>query len=651
MKQKTINKNRVEPVQAAKIRWQDDTAYSEVFDDIYFSTDNGIEETRYVFLQQNDLPAAWQQQSDFTILETGFGTGLNFFCVLDQWLQTAADTARLHYVSVEKYPLTKTDFEKLATVWPQYKDCIDEIVFQYPPLVTGFHQLRLFGGRVSLLLLLGDALTQLSQLQCKADACFLDGFSPSKNQSMWSAKLFQQLARLMKPGGTISTFTAVGDVRRGLQQAGFEMQKVDAFGQKRHMLSGKYKGDDISGRSAPWFHHPISPQEGRHAVVIGAGISGLSTAISLLKAGWQVTVIEKSDKVASGASGNPAGVVMPRLDKQQSADAVFYWQAFYCALNSLREFERQGIDCGLTASGVLQLENSLDEQDWPAEFLTAIDRQQAQQKAGIAVKHAARWLPQAIFIEPALLCRNLYQTFKNKIQFEFNSEITALQRNAERWSLITNQAVINADVVVICNAEAANQFEQTSFLPVQPVRGQISWIKQPDFSKRLKAVICDRGYLIPAGDKLVLGASFDRDDTDTQLRMSDHEENLARVNAGLDDAEQLSADNDQVWHGRASVRAMSPDRMPLAGAVPNVEFYQQHYHDLARGRAPDRYPAARYQPGLYINACHGSRGLTSSFLSADILLALIKQTPIPVSTEVLQRLHPGRFQIRQLLRN
>ncbi len=655
MKQKTINKSRIEPVQAAKIHWQDKSAYSEMFDDIYFSTDNGIEEARYVFLQQNNLPAAWQQQSDFTILETGFGTGLNFFCVLDQWLQTAADSARLHFVSVEKHPLTKTDFEKLATVWPQFKSYIDEVVLQYPPLVTGFHQLRLFGGRVSLLLLLGDALTQLSQLQCKADACFLDGFAPSKNQSMWSAELFQQLARLMKNSGTISTFTAVGDVRRGLQQAGFEMQKVDAFGDKRHMLTGKYNGAEIAQGSAPWFHYPSLPQNAQHAVVIGAGISGLSTALSLLQTGWQVTVIEKADKVASGASGNPSGVVMPRLDKQQSADAVFYWQAFYCALNSLRKLERQGIDCGLTASGVLQLEKSLGEQDWPAEFLTVIDRQQAQQKAGVAVKHAARWLPQAAFVEPVSLCQNLYralcQQYQDKIRFEFNTEVKTLQRNQESWSLATSKAAINADVVVICNAEVANQFEQTSFLPVQAIRGQISWIEEPEFSKKLKTVICDSGYLIPAGDKLVLGASFDRDDTNTQLRMSDHEANLARVNAGLDDAEQFSVDNNQTWCGRASLRAMSSDRMPLVGAVPDVEFYQQHYHDLARGRAHDQYPAAKYQPDLYINSCHGSRGFTSSFLSAEILLSLINQTPIPVSTEVLQRLHPGRFLIRQWLRN
>jgi len=652
MMHKTINNYRLESVQAARINWQGKTAHSEMFDDIYFSTDNGIEETRYVFLQQNNLPVAWQHQSDFTIIETGFGTGLNFFCVLDEWRQSAADSTRLHFVSVEKHPLTKTDFEKLATVWPQFKHYIDEIVRQYPPLVTGFHQLSLFDGRVSLLLLFGDALAQFTQLQCVADACFLDGFAPSKNQSMWSAELFQQLARLMKPGGTISTFTAVGDVRRGLQQAGFDMRKVEAFGQKRHMLRGSFKGNNKSERLAPWFRYPVLADKAKHVVIIGAGISGLSTAICMQQAGWQVSVIEKFSQAGSGASGNPAGVVMPRLDKQQSADAVFYWQAFYHALNSLREFERQGIDCGLKASGVLQLEKTnAGLTDWPAEFLTALTQPEAVKIAGVAVKHAGSWLSQAAFVEPALLCQNLYRAYKDKIRFEFDTELKALQRDEDSWLLETNKAVINADVVVICNAEAASQFEQTSFLSIQAVRGQISWIQQPESTKRLKTVICDRGYLIPAVDKLVLGASFDRDDTDTQLRMRDHEENLARVNAGLEESEQLSIGNNQSWYGRASLRAMSSDRMPLVGAVPDLEFYRQHYHDLARGKAPDQYPAAQYQPGLYINSAHGSRGFTSSFLSAEILLALIRQTPLPVSTVVLQRLHPARFLIREFLRS
>jgi tRNA 5-methylaminomethyl-2-thiouridine biosynthesis bifunctional protein len=229
----------------AVLEWRDGLPYSTAFDDVYFSSDDGLLETEYVFIQGNALISRWQSlaKNSFTILETGFGTGLNFLCACKYWLEHTPANAVLHFTSVEKYPLSRVDMHKAQQHWPTLKPIADELLTQYEALLnTG--TAMLFNDRIRLQVLLGDATECLSKLDTKADAWFLDGFAPSKNPEMWQQALFEQMARLSHSKTTFATFTSAGIVRRGLEAAGFKVNKQPGFGKKREMISGYFIGNN-----------------------------------------------------------------------------------------------------------------------------------------------------------------------------------------------------------------------------------------------------------------------------------------------------------------------------------------------------------------------------------------------------------------------
>ncbi|MDD2832874.1 MAG: tRNA (5-methylaminomethyl-2-thiouridine)(34)-methyltransferase MnmD [Methylotenera sp.] len=225
----------------ATLEWKAGQPFASAFQDVYFSSDNGLLETEYVFLQGNDLAQRWQQPAleSFTIAETGFGTGLNFLCAAKLWLETAPEAAMLNFISAEKYPLTLADIKTALQLWSQLDTWSTPLLAQYATLIhTG--TIRLYDNRVQLTLMRGDACEQLRQRHDDADAWFLDGFSPAKNPDMWQAALFEQMARLSHAGSTFATFTSAGMVRRGLMSAGFKVSKRKGFGKKREMLHGSW---------------------------------------------------------------------------------------------------------------------------------------------------------------------------------------------------------------------------------------------------------------------------------------------------------------------------------------------------------------------------------------------------------------------------
>lgn len=194
----------------AQLDWLDGQPVSVAFGDVYFSRSSGLEETRHVFLRHNQLAerfAALPPDGQFSIGETGFGTGLNFLCAWQHFLQHAPATARLHFISAEKYPLTAQDLSQALALWPELASQAQQLLRQYDVLSHGWHRFVLEGGRILLTLLVGDVLEVLPQLDARIDAWFLDGFAPSKNPDMWQAELFQIIARLSAPGATFATFT------------------------------------------------------------------------------------------------------------------------------------------------------------------------------------------------------------------------------------------------------------------------------------------------------------------------------------------------------------------------------------------------------------------------------------------------------------
>ncbi|WP_297837321.1 tRNA (5-methylaminomethyl-2-thiouridine)(34)-methyltransferase MnmD, partial [Pseudomonas sp.] len=204
----------------AQIEWDEQgNPHSQAFSDVYFATQSGLDETRHVFLKQNDLEqrfTALASGARLVIGETGFGTGLNFLCAWQLFSQCATADARLHFISVEKFPLTFSDLQRALSLWPELAAFADPLLAHYVAVHEGFQRFVFDGGRVTLTLLIGDVLDMLPQLDGQIDAWFLDGFAPAKNPEMWTPELFAELARLAAPDSTISTFTSTGWVRRAL---------------------------------------------------------------------------------------------------------------------------------------------------------------------------------------------------------------------------------------------------------------------------------------------------------------------------------------------------------------------------------------------------------------------------------------------------
>ena len=228
-------------IENASLEWIDKTPKSSAFGDVYFSMDGGMEETKFVFLEKNKLKQRWQEigknakadfQKNFTIIETGFGTGLNFLCTAKLWQETTDKNSSfwLEFISTEKHPLSKTDLKKNLENFPLLNPLSDLLIKKYPSLTPGYHLIRFPELKIKLLLLLGDIKDTLPGLEAKADAWFLDGFSPSSNPEMWSDELFIQIQRLSHEGSTFSTFTAASQVKKGLASSGFEVIKTDGFG-------------------------------------------------------------------------------------------------------------------------------------------------------------------------------------------------------------------------------------------------------------------------------------------------------------------------------------------------------------------------------------------------------------------------------------
>lgn len=208
---------------------------SEQFDDIYFSREDGLAESRHTYLAGNKLPEAWTGRDDFTILELGFGTGLNFLMTLQAWQATAQPYQRLRYISVEKFPLPWAQIEPALAHWDELSDVRQLLGRSYPAggdIALG----------VTLELHIGDVADVLPQLIGPVDAIYMDGFTPTKNPDMWDENVMTQLARLGRAGTTVATFSAAAVVRKGLKAAGFKVRRTKGFGRKWHMLTAIYQG-------------------------------------------------------------------------------------------------------------------------------------------------------------------------------------------------------------------------------------------------------------------------------------------------------------------------------------------------------------------------------------------------------------------------
>jgi len=597
------------------------------------------------------LPTRFARARQFVVGEIGFGSGLNFIATVETWLQTAATDARLHYIAVEKHPFTPHDLSIALSAWPSLAHITRELLEVYPPLVHGFHYRQLLNRRVSLTLLFGDALELLPELNATVDAWFLDGFSPEKNQRLWSDNLFQFIAERTVKHGSLATFTAAGDVRRRLQTAGFVITKRPGFGKKREMLSGRLDAAKEKKISAPWFHQsPFAASQNRQAIVIGAGIAGITTASALAQRGWHITLIEQHAEIANGASGNPAGLILPRLTADMSLAARYYLTAFLFTTRWLQQLQTQRGDVGWHGEGVIQLLDAVRQQALnnialPESILQSLDAADMAMTGGTAMRQGGVSYPLAGWLQPQKLCEALLQQ-QPQIHLLASTDIQGMNHLNGEWQVRNASAIVAAaPVLVIANGSEAARLLPTMASGLQAVRGQLTFSQRRE--DELRCPVCYDGYVIPLGDgRICLGASYDRHSRDTTLREKDHRDNLYALQQVLPEFSGIP-----ITGGRVAFRASTQDHLPLVGPVPRTGFYQQHYADLYHGRPAYKYPLAEYEPGLYINTGHGSRGLTSCPLAAEVIAAMINGEPLPVAEDIRLATHPARFMVRDLKRH
>ncbi len=638
----------------AELNWDDGQPQSVLYGDPYSSIANGLAETEYVFIKHNGLPERWENKSNFVIAETGFGMGRNFLVTCQQWLATTHISQKLTFISVEMHPLAIADLQQALAKWPELKEYSQELLEIYPTNIPGFHRMEMFDGRVCLLLLIGDATEMYQQLIAKVDAWFLDGFSPVKNNAMWSPLLFSQISRLSEQGSTFSTYAAAGDVRRSLQAAGFDVKRSPGFGKKREMIYGVIPKPSISRTSKPWFNISKALSDNKKEIcIIGAGIAGLTTAYVFSKRGWKVTVVDKQPDVAGGASGNPVGLIMPRFTADMNRGARFYTESFLNTVRWLNLLQKQNDFKHWYQSGVLHLMpedklSKLRKLNFPETFVTELSIEKIQASYKIKASTGGLLIHQAGYVEPFKLCHFLYELLKDNVVFRFSTEVSELVKDDQVWQLKCDDGVIiNSENVVVANANDVSRFFSEDLVTIIPVRGQVSQVPKAQLKFNLDFPIVCENYITPEVDgEVALGASYDRKKLTTELSEREHLEIVAQMKTVLGDL----FNDEKFTKGRASIRCTTHDRFPVIGPVPDWEYYRKSYAELKHGKPIENFPDGEYQPGLFLNTGHGSRGLVSSYNAAELLFSMISGLPLHFENEIIESIHPARFIIKKLKR-
>ncbi|MBE0363581.1 tRNA 5-methylaminomethyl-2-thiouridine biosynthesis bifunctional protein [Pseudoalteromonas ulvae UL12] len=642
------------------------TPVSTQFDDVYFSNENGLLESDYVFYQQNDISQRLLNHDNarFVIAETGFGTGLNFLNTWYQFnLQHDKSVQQLHFVSFEKYPISKTQLIEILKQWPTLTCYAEQLTSLYPTSLKGCHRLEFQQGHIILDLWFGDVQDGINNMpylsQGWIDAWYLDGFAPSKNPEMWQQSLFNEMAHLGRAGCTLATFTAAGDVRRGLIEAGFTVSKRKGFGKKREMLVGALTSPTAKSNATPYFMRPgHTPKK---VAIIGGGIAAANIALALAKKGLEFDVFCQAEALASEASGNQQGALYPHIQVDVSNSSEFFAHAFYYArrtydqlLQSGHHFDHQW--CGVLLQAVKPAklafqENLLTKQHWPTSLIYGVDEKESEIISGVRTPYRGLFIPDGGWINPPSLIQALFDAAYKCVPFSLhlNCEVQQLHNHNNQWQLQTSLGdFTNYSHVVIACGDQSHQFKQSAELPLVPVRGQVSQINATHHSKTLKTVLCHKGYFTPHyRDQHCMGATFDKGESNTEVRESDNQLNFSQFNdfyAQCDFASELST----IDSAKAAIRCTVIDHLPLAGQVTDSEQFALSFAPIKKGQYHSFLPYHSSQPGLYSLTALGARGLCSAPLLAEMIACEMLGYPLPVSKRVADALHPARFNFRQL---
>jgi tRNA 5-methylaminomethyl-2-thiouridine biosynthesis bifunctional protein len=662
------------PLRPAHIDWgADGLPRAPDFGDVYHPAHGAFEQAQQVFLAGNGLPERWRGRSRFVILETGFGLGHNFLAAWGAWRADAARPRRLWFVSVEAHPAPLADLRRAHADSP-LPELAAALHAGWPPPVAGLHRLEFESGQVVLQLAFGDIAALLPQLRLAADAFFLDGFAPDRNPAMWSAEVFARLSRLAAAGATAATWSVARPVRDGLSQAGFEVARRPGPGSKREICVARYAP---RFQPRPPLAEAAPDPAPRRVAVVGAGIAGACLVRELLAEGLEVTLLDRAEAPAAGASGNPAGLIHGVLHADDGPHARWLRAG---ALQAARDLA-PGLHAGSIAGrlqGLLRLAETgpgtgaaaLERLGLPPGLVQWWDARAVRERLGDDAPHAAAWFwPQGGSVDAAGWVRAEIETAcRQGLHWRPGAAVAALEPlntdaappGARGWRLrgADGHTLAEADAVVLANADGAAPLLVSAGLappqawPLGRTRGQVSWLADPpdppDRADAPALPVASQSYVtaLRGADGrpgLLIGATSDEDatGTDGHPRPDDHRRNLERLAtlwpafaqrlraAGLDDPGH--------WQGRVGWRLRTADRLPLAGPLPAFD---------ATRPGPTQLGRVERVVGLHLLAALGSRGLTLAPLVARLVAARLTGAPWPVERGLAEAVDPARFAVR-----
>ncbi len=586
-----------------------------LYGDIYGSRQGALAQAEHVFLGGNRLAehfAALAPGGSFTVGETGFGTGLNFLAAQALFGRAAPAGARLHFVSVEKHPMTAADARRALADFPD-PGAMEALLAQWPPPLPGTHRLAfaLAGGQsASLTLLYGEAVEVLDAADAGrgVEAWFFDGFSPQKNPAMWSAELFTAAARLSAPGATFATWTVGEQVRMNLSAAGWSWQRQEGFGKKREMLAGKLTQPPPCARE-PCVRRTKNFQT---ALVIGAGISGCAAARALAVRGVRVTLADWRG-IGAHSSGNAQGLVQPMFSGIGTLEGDFSRAAFWHAVRQLAVlapdlWHPTGSLWWREPKNLEVFRRRVKKLGWPESLMREVTAQEAGAIAGIVIPSAAVHCPVSGWVSPARLCARLTQ--HPLITFE-KREVAKISGDEADWVVIAAAECAPALVASLGPAAALPQ------LRLIPVRGQNLSLPAVPASTGLKCVLHFGHYLVPAEEgRHTLGATHQSGDLDLACRSEDEAELLAGADGALPALAGVWKDSPRTT--RAGLRCHVADRLPVVGCLPS-------------------------HPHVALLTALGPRGISMALLGAELLAAEMFGEPLPVPKAWADAVGVGRL--------
>ena len=582
----------------------------------------------------------------------------------------------------------------------------------YPPLIRGFHRLNL-APNVTLTLCFGDVAEVLDELSFNADAVFMDGFAPAKNEAMWSEQVCAKIANLCALGASVCTYSASGALKRALQNSGFEVNLLKGYGKKREMLHAKFVGER-QAEGEIWFSRfdPAATVAPKTALVIGGGVAGCVCAFKLRQRGLEVTIAEKRGDIALNGSGNHCGILMPLITKPTVNLGRMHMNAF---LQAARFYERNlGAEeiefCGATDYAYEQktLERFYEWREFDADngvFELKFDNE----------PYASAFIFKGAKARPRKMCKAASAGIKTLLNCEF-AGFETLEGGAVRAHFNDGRS-IDADVLVLAIGSESMELFADYDIRLSSVRGQVTHIEPAVWTS---APFSAKGYVCPPAQGVqVIGATYDRNLFLDEPRSSDDEKNLADVAEFLDgkftkserlnlsgeqdlnlttdpdgaaenlnrleasrndinlskntdlraktagnpvqarDASNLTVpekssniaakipQNVRIIGSKVGYRSYSGDRFPLIGRLYDEDFYKDSYKSLLWTKSKSN-PHPKYVPNVYVSTAHGSRGLCTAVLGAELICDLVFDRPLCIEKSLFDELHLARFLVRKL---